>query len=73
MMMVFSTRHAYAESILSFLMMMTGQSRKNAASSGHISSLMPTTPFNPAWFLLASASFSSDLMQHHDLPICFYR
>ena len=71
--MIFSTRHADAVSFWSFLMMMTWQSTKNAASSGHNSSPMPTTLFNPAWFLLASASFSADLMQHHDLQIRFYR
>ena len=56
-----------AVSFWSFLMMMTGHSWKNAASSGHNSSLMPTTRFNSVWFLLASDSFSADLMQHHDL------
>ena len=48
MKMVFSTRYAYAVSYGSFLMMMTGQSGENAASSGQNSSLMPTTLFNLA-------------------------
>lgn len=70
---VFSTRHAYAVSFWSFLMMMTGQSGENAASSGQNSSLMPTTPFDSSGFLLASSRFSADLMQHQDLRIRFYR
>ena len=70
---VFSTRHAYAVSFWSFLMMMTGQSEENAASSGQNSSLMPTTLFDSSGFLLASARFSADLMQHQDLRIRFYR
>ena len=41
-------RYAYAASSGSFLMMMTGQSGENAASSGQNSSLMPTTLFNLA-------------------------
>ena len=49
------------------------QSLKNAASFEQNSSLMPTTLFNHAWFLLASASFSAYLMQHQDLLIRFYR
>ena len=41
--MVLSTRHAYAVSFWSFLMMMTGQPWENAVSSRQNSSLMPTT------------------------------
>ena len=73
MKLVFSTLRAYAVSFRSFFMMMTGQSGKNAASFGHNSSQMPTTLFNLACFLLASASFSTDLIQHHALQIRFYR
>ena len=71
-MMVFRTRHAYAVSSWRFLMMMTGCFWKNAASSGQNSSLMSTTLFDSSGFLLASTSFSVDLIQHHDLQIRLY-
>ena len=64
-------RHTHAVSFWSFLLLMTGQSWKNAASSGQNSSLMPTTLFNLVWFLLASASSFANLMHHHELQIRF--